>query len=80
MMPIDNHFENIDDCIQYEYDGNQPYTSIQIINNVYNTVLETVLYMEPSKIWRKNPASEKYGPNSIFFLGSSTMNYVNSNV
>ena len=42
-MPIDKYFEGIDDCIQYRNDGNQTYTAAQLINNVYNKVLDTGL-------------------------------------
>ena len=57
-MPIEKYFEIIDECIQYEIDGNHPYTLSQIINNYYNTVLYTVLYTENNKMWRKKLSSE----------------------
>ena len=37
-MPTEKYFEQIDDCIQYVDDGNQPYTAYRIIKNAYNTV------------------------------------------
>ena len=44
-MPIDKYFEQMDDCIQYVYDEKQTYTAAHIINNAYNTVLDTGLYI-----------------------------------
>ena len=58
-MPVDKYFEIIDDFIQYaDYDKNI-YTSTHIINNTYNTVLATVMYIEHSKMWHKKLSSEK---------------------
>ena len=44
-MPIDKYFELINDWIQYEDDGKQTYTAAHIINNYYNMVLATGLYI-----------------------------------
>ena len=59
---IDKYFEIIDYCIQYSDYGKHPYTSDQIINNSYNTVLATFLYTEHSKMWHKKLLSEKKWP------------------
>ena len=58
-MPINKYFEQIDDCIQYEDDDNQPLTAAQIIDNAYNTVLATGLYTEPIKAWHKKLSYEE---------------------
>ena len=42
--PIDKYFERIDDCIQHEDDCKQTYTSYQILNKDYTTVLSTGLF------------------------------------
>ena len=77
-MPIDNYFDIIDNLIQYAGDGKQPYTPTQIINNAYNRMLATDIYMEPNKMWRKKPASEKNRP-ILRSPSRSTMTYGNSN-
>ena len=58
-MIIGNYFDRIDDCINYEYDGNKTYTAAQIINTAYYTVLTKGIYTDPRKMWQNNPASEK---------------------
>ena len=57
--PIDKYFERIYDFIQHEDHCNQTYTSSHIMNNDYNKVLATCLYIDPRKMWRKKTSSEK---------------------
>ena len=44
-MAMEKYFEVIDGCIRYVDDVKHPYTAYQIIDNSYNMVLTTGLYI-----------------------------------
>ena len=67
-LPIDKYFDWIDECVQFENDGKTPYTASQFIQKAHHAVLETAIYVDACKEWRKNPTSKKtwIGLNKFF--------------
>ena len=63
MITIENYFDRIEDRIKYSDDYKQPYTAVKIVNNLYNTVLDTGLYTDSRKIWCKKASSDKMWEN-----------------
>lgn len=58
-MPIETLFDQIDNGIDYAAAGLSPYTAEQVINNGFQLLYATGMFLEDCKIWKRRPAEYK---------------------
>jgi hypothetical protein len=62
-QPIELLFDQFEDAIELAAAANAAYTGPQIVAYAYNTVLQTGLFTDACRDWRRRPAIEKTWPN-----------------
>jgi hypothetical protein len=58
-MPIETLFDQIESAIDYAAAGLTPYTPEQVINNAYQLVYATGMFLDDCKIWKRRDAPYK---------------------
>jgi hypothetical protein len=61
-QPIELLFDQFDDAIELAAAANGAYTGPQIVAYAYNTILQTGLFTDACRDWRRRPAAQKTWP------------------
>jgi hypothetical protein len=61
-QPIELLFDQFDDAIELAAAANAAYTGPQIVAYAYNTILQTGLFTDACRDWRRRPAAQKTWP------------------
>ena len=61
--PFEMLIDQIESCQEFAQDGNQPYSSRQILTQAYNLVFKTGMFFDDCKEWNRKPPQEKTWTN-----------------
>jgi len=62
-LPIDVYFKQVDECVQFAIDAENPFTPEQILTAHSYAIASCGLYTDACKLWRQKPEEEKPGQN-----------------
>ena len=66
--PIEVYWRQIDDAVAYTNAGSTPYSSKQVVDNVYQLVFNTGIFVADCREWNKRTADDKTLPHiKVFF-------------
>ena len=64
-------WRQIDDVVAYTDAGSTPYSTKQVVNNVYQLVFNTGIFTENCREWNKRAADDKMLPHlKVFFTAA----------
>ena len=67
-QPIGGLFEKIEDAVEYADAGHNPYTPLQVVTNTFHLVLQTGMFVQDCKDWKRTTPEDKTWANFKTFF------------